>query len=50
MDLDTIMLKNISSVGSNYAGAESKTSIYNAVINLDIKTHIGRKLGELFIE
>lgn len=44
------MLKNISNIGVNYAGAESITSVANAVINLDIKTHIGRMLGELFLE
>lgn len=49
LDLDTIMLKNISNIGVNFAGAETHDSVANAVMNLDPHTEIGHKLGELFL-
>lgn len=49
LDLDTVMLKNISLLGPNFAGAETFDSVANAVINLDPHTEIGHKLGELFL-
>lgn len=50
LDLDTVMLKNVSMLGSNFAGAETDDSVANAVINLDIKSKIGQKLSELFLK
>lgn len=49
LDLDTIVMKNISNLGVNFAGAETSDSVANAVMNLDPKTEIGRSFGELFL-
>lgn len=46
MDLDTIMIKNISKLGANYAGIESEFVIANGILNLDPKTEIGLKIAE----
>lgn len=50
LDLDTVMLKNISDLGVNYAGAQSNYSVANAVINLDINTEIGKLIAESCIK
>lgn len=46
LDLDTVMIKNISSLGSNYAGPESKSTVANGIMHMDPKTNIGRKVAE----
>lgn len=46
MDLDTLMLKNISSLGSNYAGPESSYTVAAGILDVDIKTEIGRRVAE----
>lgn len=46
LDLDTVMLKNITNLGVNYAGAEDGYYVANAVINIDINTAIGKQVAE----
>lgn len=47
MDLDTIMIKNISDLGVNFSGAEDKYYVANAVMNMDKNTQIGSKIADL---
>lgn len=49
-DLDVISLRNISQLGTNFAGAEHDFSVANAVINVDRKTETGIKFAESCIE
>lgn len=49
LDLDTITVKNVSSLGVNYAGPESdfnSTLIANGIMHLDPKTQIGKEVAE----
>lgn len=43
------MLKNISLLGVNFAGAEDGFYVNNAVVNIDIKTEIGKKVSTQWI-
>lgn len=49
LDLDTVMIKNISKLGVNFAGAEDGYYVNNAVVNIDIKTDIGKKVSEQWL-
>lgn len=50
LDLDVIMLKNVTDLGINFAGAEHDLSVANAVINVDRSTEIGSNFAKSCIE
>lgn len=49
LDLDVIMLRNLSTIPANYAGAESSTFVAAGVINLDHEG-AGHRLAEMCLQ